>query len=116
MATGSAVVLGAVGGVLFGTAVARKSEIEELAAQREPGTGLPATSYADIKSRDDQRRLFSNVGTGFLIGGGVVGAVAVTLWLLPSGRSKGPAKKGANVFTTIEPQIGLGTVGLSGRF
>ena len=116
VATGSAVVLGAVGGVLFGTAVARKSEIEELAAQREPGTNLPATNYADIKSRDDQRRLFSNVGTGFLIGGGVVGAVAVTLWLLPSGRSKGPAKKGANVFTTIEPQIGLGTVGLSGRF
>jgi len=118
VATGSAVALGAVGGVLFGTAVARKSEIEDLAAQREPGTNLPATSYADIKSREDQRRLFSNVGTGFLIGGGVVGAVAVTLWLLPSGRSKGkaPEKKGANVFTTIEPQIGLGTVGLSGRF
>jgi hypothetical protein len=118
VATGSAVALGAVGGVLFGTAVARKSEIEELAAQREPGTNLPATNYADIKSRDDQRRLFSNVGTGFLIGGGVVGAVAVTLWLLPSGRSKAkaPEKKGANVFTTIEPQIGLGTVGLSGRF
>jgi hypothetical protein len=117
VATGSAVVLGAVGGVLFGTAVARKGEIEELAAQREPGTNLPATSYADIKSRDDERRLFSNVGTGFLIGGGAVGVLAVTLWLLPSGRSKAPEKKkGANVFTTIEPQIGLGTVGLSGRF
>jgi hypothetical protein len=116
VATGSAVVLGAVGGVLVGTAVARKSEIEDLAAQREPGTSLPATSYADIKSRDDERKLFSNVGTGFLIGGGVVGALAVTIWLLPSGRSKGPAKKGANVFTTIQPQIGLGTVGLSGQF
>jgi hypothetical protein len=116
VATGSAVVLGAVGGVLLGTAAIRKTEIEELAAQREPGTNLPATTYADIKARDDERRLFANVGTGLAIGGGVLGALAITLWLLPSGRSKAPAKKDAHVFPTIEPQIGLGTVGLSGRF
>ena len=116
VATGSAVVLGAVGGVLLGTAAVRKNEIEELAAQREPGTNLPATTYTDIKARDDERRLFSNVGLGFAIGGGAVGVLAVTLWLLPSGRSKAPEKKGANVSPTIMPQIGLGTVGLSGRF
>lgn len=115
IATGSAVVLGAVGGVLLGTAATRKAEIEELAAQREPGTNLPATSYSVIKTRDDERRLFANVGTGLVIGGGVVGAVAITLWLLPSGR-KGAAKKDAHVFTTLQPQIGLGTVGLSGQF
>lgn len=115
IATGSAVVLGAVGGVLLGTAAIRKAEIEELAAQREPGTNLPATTYSVIKSRDDERRLFANVGTGLAIGGGVVGAVAITLWLLPSGR-KSAAKKDAQVWTTIQPQIGLGTVGLSGRF
>jgi len=116
VATGSAVVLGAVGGVLLGTAAARKSEIEELAAQREPGTNLPATPYSEIKTRDDERRLFSNVGLGFAIGGGAVGVLAVTLWLLPSGRSKAPAKKGANVSPAVMPQIGLGTVGLSGQF
>jgi hypothetical protein len=133
VATGSAVVLGAVGGVLLGTAAARKTEIEELAAQREPGTNLPATTYSVIKTRDDERRLFTNVGTGLAIGGGVVGALAITLWLLPSGRKSAPKKdarfeqsglrfaKGAQrpkpqVWTTIQPQIGLGTVGLSGQF
>ncbi|MBK9259167.1 MAG: hypothetical protein IPM54_04965 [Polyangiaceae bacterium] len=116
IATGSAVVLGSVGGVLLGTAASRKAEIEDLAKNRELGTSLPATSYADIKARDDERRLFSNVGAGLAIGGGVVGALAITLWLLPSGRSSAPAKKEAHVWTTIEPQIGLGTVGLSGRF
>lgn len=115
IATGSAVVLGAVGGVLLGTAATRKAEIEELAAQREPGTNLPATTYSVIKTRDDERRLFANVGTGLAIGGGVVGAVAITLWLLPSGR-KGGSKKDAHVWTSIQPQIGLGTVGLSGQF
>jgi hypothetical protein len=116
VATGSAAVLGAVGGVLLGISAARKTEIEELAAQREPGTNLPATTYGDIKTRDDQRRLFSNLGTGFAIGGGVVGALALTLWLVPSRRSKAPAKTGSFMLPTIEPQIGLGTVGLSGRF
>ena len=115
IATGSAVVLGSVGAVLLGTAASRKTEIEDLAAQRELGTNLPATTYADIKARDDERRLFTNVGTGLAIGGGVVGAVALTLWLWPSGRSKSPVKKDARAFT-IEPQIGLGTVSFSGRF
>lgn len=115
IATGSAVVLGAVGGVLLGTAAVRKSEIEELAAQREPGTNLPATNYSDIKSREDERKLFSNLGLGFAIGGAVVGAAAVTLWLWPSGRSKSPSK-GANESFTVQPQIGLGFAGLSGRF
>jgi len=104
-----------VGAVLLGTAASRKTEIEDLAAQRELGTNLPATTYADIKARDDERRLFTNVGTGLAIGGGVVGAVALTLWLWPSGRSKSPVKKDARAFT-IEPQIGLGTVSFSGRF
>ena len=116
VATGSAVVLGAVGSVLLATAASRTSEIEELAARREPGTSLPATDYADIKTRDDERRLFANLGAGLAIGGGVIGAVAITLWLLPSGRSKGPAKKDAHEFFTVEPRIGLGSVGLSGRF
>lgn len=115
IATGSAVVLGAVGGVLLGTAAVRKGEIEELAARREPGTNLPSTNYSDIKAREDERRLFSNLGLGFAIGGAVVGAAAVTLWLWPSGRSKAPTK-GTNDSFTVQPQIGLGFAGLSGRF
>ncbi len=116
VATGSAVAVGAVGGVLLATAASRKTEIEELAARREPGTNLPSTTYADIKARDDERRLFSNLGTGFAIGGGVLGALAVTLWLLPSSRSKPADKKATLTGPIIEPHIGLGTAGLSGRF
>lgn len=111
IATGSSLVLGAVGGVFLVNAAVRSSEIEELAARREPGTSLPATSYADIASADDDRRLFSTVGTGFAIAGGVLGVAAITLWILPSGGAKKPPKQGL-----VMPIIGPGSVGLSGTF
>jgi hypothetical protein len=117
VATGSAVVLGAVGGVLLVNAALRKSEIEDLAGRREPGTALPATDYAEIKARDDERKLFTNVGLGLAIGGGAVGVAALTLWLLPEGGgSKKPAKKEASAHGTWTPLIGPGTVGVAGTF
>ncbi|UQA59622.1 hypothetical protein [Polyangium aurulentum] len=117
VATGSAVVLGAVGGVLLINAAQRKGEIEELAGRREPGTQLPATDYAEIKARDDERRLFTNLGMGLAIGGGAVGVAALTLWLLPEGGgSKKPAKKDARASGTWMPLIGPGSVGVTGTF
>lgn len=116
IATGTSAVLLAAGGVFLGIAVSRTAEIEELAARREPGTNLPATDYADIKTRDDERRLFTNVGIGLAVGGGVIGAAAVTLWLLPANRGKPAPKKDASLFHSIQPQIGIGSVGLSGQF
>lgn len=88
IATGGAVVLGAVGGVMLLVAKSRSDQVEELAARREPGTSLPATSYADIKTIDDERKTFSTLGGAFLIGGGVVAAGAAVLWLWPDGQAK----------------------------
>ncbi len=115
IATGSAVVMGAVGGVLLVNAAVRSDEIEQAAARREPGTSLPLTSYEDIKKLDDERKLFSSVGTGLAIAGGAVGALAITLWLLPSGKGKAPAKQGLSA-PVLVPLVGLGTFGLSGTF
>jgi len=116
IATGTAVVLGATGGVLLYTAASRTSEIEDLAAQREPGTSLPATDYADIAARDDERRTFQTVGMGLAIAGGAVGALALTLWLLPSGGGKKAPKKDALSSPVVVPFIGPGGAGLVGTF
>ena len=116
IATGLTVGLGAASGVFLYTAASRTSEIEDLAALREPGTSLPATDYAEIKARDDERRTFQTVGLGLAIGGGVMGALALTFWLLPSGGGKKPTKKDAHLAPVIVPVIGPGSVGLSGTF
>jgi hypothetical protein len=113
IATGTSVVLGAVGGVLMINAATRKAEIEELAAKREPGTGLPATEYADLKLKDDDRRTYQTVGTGMLIAGGAVGVAAITLWLIPRGGSKTSKPKEK---ATLTPLVGIGSVGLRGSF
>jgi len=116
IATGLTVGLGAASGVFLYTAASRTSEIEDLAALREPGTSLPATDYAEIKARDDERRTFQTVGLGLAIGGGVMGALALTFWLLPSGGGKKSTKKDAHLAPVIVPVIGPGSVGLSGTF
>jgi len=107
-----AVALGAVGGVFMLNAANRASEIEELSAKREPGTNLPATEYSEIQQRDDERKTFSLVGTGLLIGAGVSAAVAVTILLWPEGKAKTPAKTGMRVL----PVVGPGSVGVVGTF
>lgn len=95
IATGASVALGAVGGVMLLNAASRASEIEELSAKREPGSGLPATEYSEIASKNDERQTFATVGTALLIGAGVTAAAAITLWALPSGSSKPAAEKKA---------------------
>jgi hypothetical protein len=106
IATGSAVVLGAVGGVMLLVAKSRSDQVEELATRREPGTSLPSTSYADIKTIDDERKTFSTLGGAFLIGGGVVAAGAAVLWLWPD---KHPKKKTG--FTVVPAPGGVVAVG-----
>ena len=85
IATGTSVACLATGGVLMLVADGRRSDIEEAAAQREPGTSLPATDYADIQSLEDDRVTFSTAGTVLLIAGGATAVLATTLWLWPSG-------------------------------
>jgi hypothetical protein len=112
IATGATVTLGVAGGVFLLVANSRKREIEELAAKREPGTGLPATSYADVQSKESDRKTFSTVGTALLIGGGATAVTALALWVWPSSGS-GPAAKKTGSLT---PLVGPGSLGLAGTF
>ena len=92
VATGTSLALLAAGGVLLINAEARRSELEDKASEREPGTGLPANDYATLKSIDDERTLFQNVGIGLLAGGGGVAIAATILWLVPIGGSSSSAR------------------------
>lgn len=111
IAAGTTVALGAVGGVLLLTANGQRQEIEDLAQKREPGTNLPATSYADIQAKDQSRKTLVTTGSAFLIAGGVVGLTALTIFLWPDSSS---SKKTGS--TSVAPVVGLGSVGLRGAF
>jgi hypothetical protein len=109
IATGTAVALGSVGGVLLLNADSRRREIEELSAKREEGSNLPAVEYSELQGKDEERATFATLGTVFLIGGGVAAAAAVTLWLWPDGSSRqGSAAVGA--------RVGLGGAAVVGTF
>ena len=70
--TGTSLALLATGAVLVINSEARRSELEDAAAQREPGTALPANDYAELESIDSERTTFQYVGIGLLAGGGAV--------------------------------------------
>lgn len=108
VATGTSVALLVAGGVLLINAESRRSELEDAAARREPGTDLPATDYATLKDIDDERVIFQNVGIGLMAGGGAMAVVATILWLVPTGGSSSTA--------SITPQIGPTYWGLRGTF
>lgn len=119
IATGTTLALGVAGGVLFLSAASRTSEIEELSARREDGSGLPATEYSDIRSKDEDRKTFMTAGTGLLIAGGVTGALALTLWLWPDSAPKegsARAQGAALPFASLAARVGPGTVSLTGSF
>lgn len=121
IATGTSVAFLATGGVLMLVADGRRSDIEEAAAAREPGTDLPATDYSTIQSLEDDRQTFSTAGTVLLIAGGVTGALAVTLWLWPSGgggEEEAPAAAPAakRVHPTVGATVRPGWVGVGGQF
>lgn len=108
IATGTSVALVVAGGVLLINAESRRSELEEAAARREPGTDLPASDYADLVEIDDERLIFQNVGIGLMAGGGGLAIVATILWLVPTG--------GGSASASIAPQIGPGYFGVRGTF
>jgi hypothetical protein len=127
IATGTSVALGAVGGVMLLNAASRASEIEELSARREEGSGLPATEYSEIASKNDERQTFATVGTALLIGAGVTTAVAITLWAWPDGSSKAPSDKKAaagrrrsaensQAITGVAVRVGPASLRVSGSF
>lgn len=112
--TGLGVAAGAAGAILLVTADSRRREIEEAAAKREPGSQLPLTEFADIRSKDDERRTFVGAGAGLLIGAGVAAVTATVLFAIPSGggAKKAPPATGLR----LAPVVGLGHAGLVGRF
>jgi hypothetical protein len=112
IATGTAMALGAVGGVLLLNANSRKSEIEELSARREEGSNLPATEYSELQSKEADRQTFATLGTAFLIAGGVAGAAAITLWVWPEGG--GSKKTGAP--SGVRVRGGIGGVSVVGAW
>jgi hypothetical protein len=105
-----ALALGGVSSVFLVNAASRKSEIESLSQQREPGTNLPATEYSVLAQKDSERKTFAAAGLGLAVGAGALAITAVTIALWPSRAAK---KKPA---ATLTPQIGIGGVGLGGAF
>jgi hypothetical protein len=106
----SALALGGVSSVFLVNAASRRSEIESLSKQREPGTSLPATEYSVLAQKDQERKTFAAAGLALGIGAGALAITAVTIALWPSRAAK---KKPAAIVT---PQIGIGSVGVSGSF
>ncbi len=111
LATGAAVALGSVGGVLLLNADSRRREIEDLSARREAGSGLPAVEYSELQAKDEERQTFSTVGTVLLVGGGVACAAAVTLWLWPEGKARG-----GEAAASLGARVGASGVSLVGTF
>lgn len=109
--TGTALAAGVAGGVLLINAELRRSDLEEAAAQREPGTGLPASEYSDLAKIDSERETFLYAGIGTLAGAGALGIVATILWLVPTGGAP-PAPTEA----FIAPMLSPGMMGVIGRF
>jgi len=119
IATGTSVALGAAGGVMLFSAASRASEIEELSQKREEGTGLPATEYSEIASKNEDRQTFATVGTVLLIGAGVTAAAALTLWLWPDGSSSKASDAKASASgqgPRIAARIGPTSIGFAGTF
>jgi hypothetical protein len=110
IATGTSLALGVAGAVLLVNAELRRADLEEAAAEREPGTGLPLREYSELESIDSERRTFLYAGLGVLGGAGAVGVLATILWLVPSGG--GDAAPTTAVFPVISPSF----IGVAGSF
>ncbi len=104
IATGTSVALGVAGGVLLVNSELRRSELEDAAAEREPGTDLPLNDYSTLEGIDQERKTFQYVGIGLLAGAGAVAVTATVLWLVPGAR-----RTAARVYPIVTPAFfGLG--------
>jgi hypothetical protein len=109
IATGTSLALGVAGAVLLVNAELRRSDLEEAAAEREPGTGLPLREYSELEGIDSERRTFLYAGLGVLGGAGAAAVLATILWLVPSGGGGEPPAEAA-VLPVISPSF-IGVVG-----
>jgi hypothetical protein len=119
IATGTSVACLATGGVLMLVADGRRSDIEEAAARREPGTDLPATDYAEIAALEDDRVALSTAGTVLLIAGGATAVLAATLWLWPSrggGDDEPPPPAARRPEPRVDAALSPGWIGVRGSF
>ncbi|MFO0553581.1 MAG: hypothetical protein U0271_34685 [Polyangiaceae bacterium] len=106
VATAAAIALGIGGGILFVNAELNRQELEDAAAEREPGTDLPAHSYAELRDIDDQRLLFQNIGIGLAAGAGAATVVAIVLWVIPGSGPKKPEAAALRVIPVVGPSVG----------
>jgi hypothetical protein len=99
---GAALVVGAVfGGLAFSATSAAKKQCN--------GNLCPASAESDIS----RSKLFGNVSTGMLIGGGAVAVTGIVLTIVaPGGKKSDEAPKSARVV----PWVGADQVGVAGRF
>jgi hypothetical protein len=111
IATGTSLALGVAGAVLLVNAELRRADLEEAAAEREPGTRLPLREYSELESIDSERRTFLYAGLGVLGGAGAAGILATILWLVPSGGGGDPPAE-----TAVLPVISPSFIGVVGRF
>ena len=108
--SGAAVSLLGAGTVFLLTSNARRLELEERAATREPGTNLPAYDYAELAGIDEERVTFQRLGIGLLVGGGVASIAASTLWIVSTSDENAPVPVAAQL------ELGPGWIGLRGTF
>jgi len=113
ISAGTGLAAAATGLVLMIVADARRREIEDLASQREPGSQLPATDYADVKAKDEERKTFTAVGAGMLIGAGALAITATILFAIPDGGG-GQKKAATRIVPLAAPLPGGAWVGLAG--
>jgi hypothetical protein len=101
-------VVGLAAGTFFALrSSSKRDEAEELCTL--PGGGCPAEKQSQINSLDDDADSAATMATVSFIVGGVGIAGGITLLILSSGDSS-TSKRG------IQPWVGLGSAGVSGRF
>jgi hypothetical protein len=102
-------VVGLAGGTFFALrASSKRSEADDLC--NLPGGACPQDKRGEVSSLDDDADSASTLATVSFIVGGVGIASGLTLLLLSSGESSTSKGRG------IQPWIGLGAAGVSGRF
>ncbi|APR83630.1 Hypothetical protein A7982_08979 [Minicystis rosea] len=95
------------GGVFGGLAFAATSDA------KKGCTNNLCPNTADHRDKISKAKLFGNLSTGMLIGGGVVAAAGIVLTIVaPGGSKKDEAPKAARVM----PWIGADQIGLAGSF
>lgn len=92
------------GGVFGGLALSKRSSLDKVCTNRQ----CPATSQSDI----DAMKTFANTSTGLLVVGGLAAVTGTIVLVTVPARAPKRAKQGL----TMDPFIGLGSLGVTGTF